>query len=159
MSDPIRVNGNDYSWGSIILKIQGELYSGFTGISYADKRERTKGYGMGRHHAPRSRSAGKYTTENVKLTGPISSMNALRAGLAARSSNKRSYGNVVFEIAVQYVESDNVPVHVDIERCTYVGTSTSHEESAEILKEEVEIDCMLIRRNGLELFDTTKGTP
>ena len=159
MSDPIHVNGNQHSWGSINVKAYGEVFTGFNKISYADKRERTKAYGMGRHHAPRGRSAGKYSTENVKIGGPIASMQALREGLARLAPDKVSYGNVVFEVVVQYVEADEIPIHVVIERCVYVGTSTSNEENADTLSEDAELDCMLIRRNGLTLFDSTKGSP
>jgi hypothetical protein len=38
-------------------------------VDGGEKRERTKGYSTARHHAPYGRSAGKYTVENVKLTG------------------------------------------------------------------------------------------
>jgi hypothetical protein len=159
MSDAIRVNGNQYSWGSIRLKIAGEPFTGFTGISYADKRERVKAYGMGRHHAPRGRSRGKYTTDPVKLTGWKSSVQALRAALAAQAPDGKSYGDIEFEIAVQYIESDESPMSVSIERCVLVGNSASDEESADPLKEELEIDCFLIRRNGLVLFDASQGGP
>lgn len=159
MSDEIRVNGNLYSWGSIKLKVQGELFHGFTSITYADKRERVKGYGMGRHHAPRGRSAGKYSTDPVKLAGPKSTMQALRATLAALAPDRRSYGNVVFLIVVQYVEPGEIPMNVEIERCVLTGNSTTDEENPDPKAEEVEIDCMLIRRNGLTLFDDTEGSP
>jgi hypothetical protein len=81
MADPIRVNGNLHSWGSITVKIGGERYYGFTGVAYGDKRERTHGHGMGRHHAPRGMSAGKYTPEPLKLTGYKASIQELREAL------------------------------------------------------------------------------
>jgi hypothetical protein len=159
MSDAIRVNGNQFSWGSIILKVDQEPFYGFTGITYADKRERVKAYGMGRHHAPRGRSRGKYTIEPVKLTGWKSSVQAVRLQLAARSANQLSYGDVEFQIIVQYVESDETPMTVAIERCVWAGNSSSDEENPDPLKEEVEIDAMLIRRNNLVLFDSSQGSP
>lgn len=159
MADAIRVNGNVHSWGSIVLKIDGERYYGFTSVSYADKRERVKQYGMGKHQAPRGRSRGKYTTDPVKLAGPKSSIQAARAALAARSSNGTSYGDVQFDIAVQYIETDETPINVSIEGCVWVSNSSSEEESADPLKEEVELDCMKILRNGLSLFDSSEGSP
>lgn len=160
MADGIRVNGNQLSWGSIIAKIDGERFHGFTSIAYADKRERVKSYGMGRHQAPRARSRGKYTVEPVKLGGPKTTMQALRDALAARSSDQTSYGDVEFELVVQYVEpGDEQPLQVDIERCVFVANSSSEEEGGDPLKEEIEIDAMLIRRNGLTLFDSSQGSP
>lgn len=159
MSDQLRVNGSIASWGHIVLKIEGERYYGFDQISYADKRERVKGYGMGRHHAPRSRSAGKYSTDGVKLRGPKRTIQAVREHLASLSPDHASYGNVEFEIVVQYVTNDEPAQTDELERCVYVGSSTNHEESPDPLKEEIEIDTMLIRRNGLTLFDGSQGQP
>lgn len=159
MADALRVNGNMLSWGSITLKLDSERYTGFTSISFADKRERVKGYGSTRHHGPRGRSRGKYTIDPVKLVGWKSSVNALRIGLAARSKDGKSYGDVEFQAVVQYVEDDELPVTVEIDRCVWTSNSSSDEESADPLKEEIELDAMLIRRNGLVLFDASEGEP
>lgn len=159
MADQIRVNSNLHSWGSIKLKVDGEQYYGFTSISFGDKRERVKAYGMGRHHAPRGRSSGKYTTDPVKLGGPKSSIQALRKSLAARAADGKSYGNVEFLIVVQYIEAGEEPMHVEIGRCVLTGNSSSDEENADPKSEEVEIDPMWITRNGLTLFDATEGAP
>jgi hypothetical protein len=159
MGDEVRVNNNLYSWGSIKLKVAGELFHGFTSVSYADKRERVKAYGMGRHHAPRGRSNGKYSTDPVKLAGPKSTMQALRASLAALAPDRRSYGDVEFMIVVQYVEPGENPLHVEIGRCVLTGNTTTDEENADPKSEEVEIDCMWITRNGLTLFDSSQGSP
>lgn len=158
-ADPIRINGNQFSWGSIILTCGGQQYNGFTSISYGDKRERVKAYGMGRHQAPRGRSRGKYTTEPVKLGAWTGSAELFREVLAALSGNGLSYGDVECQVLVQYVDTGEKSMTVEIERCVYVSTSTSNEEGAELLKEEVELDCMYIRRNGLTLFDSTQGNP
>lgn len=154
MADQITVNGNQISWGSIVLKLRSQRFYGFTGISFADKRERVKGYGQGRHHAPRGRSAGKYSVENVKLTGWKASVQQLRQELAVGSLVPGGYGDTEFEIDVQYIEPDEIPIQVVIERCVWAGNSTSDEESPDPLKEEIELDTMLIRRNGLVLFDS-----
>lgn len=153
MADQIRVNGNLLSWGSIKVKVDGDVFHGFTAIKYGDARERVKAYGMGRHHAPRGRSRGKYSTEPVVLTGPKSTMQELRAALAAKSSTGTSYGDVTFQVVAQYFETDETPITVEIEDCTWAKNTSSEEESADPLSEDVELDCMRIRRNGLVLFD------
>ena len=114
MSDEVRINGNQHSWGSIKVKINGDLFYGFTAIGYADTRERVKAYGMGRSHAPRGRSRGKYTVEPVTLTGWKSSMQALRKALAD-AGDGTSYGDTICQIVVQYVEADDTPVTVELE--------------------------------------------
>lgn len=163
MGDQIRINGNAHSWGSIVAKVDGDRFYGFNSISYGDKRERVKGYGMGRHHAPRHRSRGKYQTDPVKLGGPKSTIQALRKKLAALSPDGVSYGDVEFELVVQYVEAGvnggEEPMTVELERCVISGNTTSDEENPDPLKDEVECDTMLIRRNGLTLFDSSQGSP
>lgn len=159
MADQIRINGNIVSWGSITLRIDDEIFTGFTSLSYADKRERTKVYGMGKHHAPRARTRGKYSIEPVKLKGPKSTIHALRTKLASKSQDGNSYGDWEFPINAQYVEPGEPAMYVDIERCVYVGTSSSEEENPDPLMEEIEIDAMSIRRNGQTLFDGSGGAP
>ena len=157
MSDEIRVNGNLHSWGSITVKINEERFFGFSAISYSDSRERVKGYGMGRHQAPRGRSRGKYATEPVGLTGAKGSVQQLRKALADAGDGE-SYGDTEFQIVVEYVEADDTPILVEIEDCVWTKNTTSDEEGPDPLNEEIEIDCMRIRRNGLVLFDASEGS-
>lgn len=159
MSDAIRVNGNQLSWGSIVARLDGDRYFGFTAIKFADSRERAKAYGMSRSHAPRGRSRGKYSTEPVGLTGWTGSVQALRDALAAKSADGLSYGDVEFEVVVQYIEADETPITVEIERCVWTKNTTNNEEGPDPLSEEIELDCMLIRRNGKTLFDSSEGSP
>jgi hypothetical protein len=159
MSDAIRVNNNQLSWGSITVKVADERFTGFTSISFSDKRERVKAYGMTRHHAPRGRSRGKYTIDPVKFVGWKSTVQSLRESLAAKASDGKSYGDVEFQIVVDYVESDEMGITVVIHKCVWASNSSSDEESADPLKEEIEADAMWIERNGCVLFDASEGTP
>jgi len=158
MADKIRVNDNQLSWGSIVLRIAGEDFLGFTSINYGDKRERVKAYGMGRHHAPRGRSRGKYTIEPVKLVGWKSSVFEARDALA-RQSITGSYGDTEFQIVVMFSEPDEPSITVEINGCVWSNDTSNHEESPDPLKDEVEIDAMYIRRNGRTLFDESQGAP
>ncbi|MBA3841099.1 MAG: hypothetical protein H0X39_00490 [Actinobacteria bacterium] len=159
MGDQVRINGNLYSWSSIKLKVGGEVYTGITSVGYSDKRERVKGYGQGRHHAPYGRSAGKYTPDNVKVTMWRNSAQLLRAALARLAPDGISYGNVEFQLVIQYIEFGGDPITVDIDRCVFASNESGDEESPDPLKENLEFDPMVIRRNGLTLFDSTQGAP
>lgn len=156
MADPIIVNNNQISWGSIVFKLDGERYTGFTAISYADKRERVKAYGMGRAHAPRGRSRGKYTVEPVKVTGWKNSVQIFRAALALKSPDGLSYGDVEFEGLVQYIEPSETEINVELNRLVWASNTSSDEENPDPLKEDVEFDAMFIRRNGMTLFTSTE---
>jgi hypothetical protein len=158
MADLRRVNGAQISWGSLVVKVNGDRFYGFTSIDYGDKLEVAYAYGMGRHQMPRGRSRGKYVPDPVKLKGPKASCEALRQALAAGSPTGTSYGVTEFEISVSYSESFEPPLSVDIGGCRYVGTKEAHAEGSEVLEDEIEISPMSIRRNGLVLFDESEGS-
>jgi hypothetical protein len=84
-------------------------------------------------------------------------LEALRAALAAGAPDGLSYGNTQCEIVVQFVEANETPMNVVISECLWVSDQAAHEEGTEVLKEEIELDCMAIRRNGKTLFDATQG--
>ncbi len=157
--DDFRVNGNLMSWGSLIFKINGQRLYGFTGLAYDEKLTRVLAYGSARHHAPRGRSAGKYEPGVVKVTGWKDSVQKMRKFLASLSKNQKNYGNVEFFALAQYVEAGNEPIAVELNRCTWVSNSSGDEESPDPLKEDFEIQPLFIRRNGLELFDSSEGVP
>lgn len=152
--DQVRINGNVYSWGSITVKVGGERWTRLTSISFADKRERVKAYGQARHQAPIGRSRGKYTTEPVKVGAPPGSLQELRELLATQAPDGVSYGDVEFDITVQYIESDETPITVEILDNVWASNSDALEEGGDPLKGETEFDCMRIVRNGLTLFDS-----
>jgi hypothetical protein len=159
MADQIRVNGNLQSWGSIILKLADERFHGFDKISYGDELLTEDAYGMGKHHAPRGRTAGKYVCERSVLGGPKDTIEALRTAIAALSASGTSYGVPEFEVVVQFVEAGQTPMTVELVRCRIVKDSSSHEEGETAMKDELEIKPMYIRRNGRTLFDSSEGTP
>lgn len=159
MSDAFSINGNQISWGSLILKLDGQRYYGYSGISYGEKLETVFGYGMGRHQAPRGRSAGKYSTEPIKIKGPKSSFEALRQALARKSASGRSYGTVAFSGILQAVEPGEPSITVELSDMRWSESAANHEESADPLTEEHTFTCMKIRTNGLVMFDDSAGEP
>jgi hypothetical protein len=158
MADQYLVNGFVLSWASIILKVDGDPFTGFKLINYADQREHAYQFGMGRHHGPRGRSAGKYTPQPCKLGGAKSSFANLRAKLASKASDGRSFGNVEFEADVMYVEpgSSELTIHDHLERCLLGSTSAQHTEGVEGLEEEADFSVMRITWNGLTLYDSSQ---
>lgn len=157
MADSVRINGNQISWSSAKLTINGERYTGIASISYADALEVSKAYGMGRSHAPRGRSAGKYTPDPLTMRAWKSTAQAIREQLAALSPSGTSYGRVAVPIVLQYVEPDDAVITVEFDAARLVKCTASNEEGADNLAEDLEWDVMLIRRNGLVLFDESEG--
>lgn len=159
MADQVRINGAMHSWSSVVLKIGGVRYTGVDSIGYGDKIERVYGYGMGRSHAPRGRSTGKYTPEPVKIRGAKSTIEAIRQQFALLSPDQKSYGIPEVDISLQFVEPTDSIMSVRIARCKIAAETTSHEENPDPLKDEIELSCMYVVRNGKTLFDSTQGLP
>lgn len=155
MPDQQRINGNVFSYASIVIKKDGQAWHGWTSISYGQKRERTKLWGTGKHGAPRGRTSGKYTPDEVSLKGAKGTVRQFIDELARSASDQKSYGNVEFVITVQYIDTGEVSITDELQGCVIVGEASSHEEGADPLTEEIKIDCMRIVRNGKTLFDSS----
>lgn len=159
MADLVRINGNQHSWSSTILKIQGERFTGVKSIAYGDKRERVKAYGMGRHYAPRGRTSGKYTIDPLKLSVFTGSAQLLRDLFASGATDGVSIGNVEASIVLQMIELNDTPVTVEFVSCVIIGIGNTHEENPDPTVEEWELDVMQILRNGESLFNQVEGSP
>jgi hypothetical protein len=152
VADEIRINGIAHSWGSTKLKIAGERYSGVTSISYSDKLETAFGYGMGKSHAPRSQSRGKYSAEQIVMKFQTSSAQDVRNMMANRG-NGTAYGIAQVPIVLQYLEPGDTPVTVEFERCRLVEDGSSDEEGSDVLTVELKWTTFGIRRNGKTLYE------
>lgn len=150
MPDVIRVNGNLVSWGSYILSLNGNRYGGLTEISYADKIEVAKGYGMSRSHAAIGRTAGKYIVEPLKFKVYQHVAQEIRSDLALWSPDD-SLTTPQIPIVLQYFEV-GLPSHVVLfESARYVSESDTISESSEAPMVEIEWDIMKIWRDGKTL--------
>ncbi|CAG1772596.1 hypothetical protein BAC2_02727 [uncultured bacterium] len=158
MADQQRINGNVFGHSSLVLQIDDERYYGFKSFSYGDSLEVGKVWGMARHGAPRGRTAGKYDTEKVTASLEKETAVAVRKALAARSSTRTAFGQVEFQIVVQYEEGGRV-ITDELNRCRWTKTNSKSEEGPDAIYEEVEFDCLFIRHDGLVLFDDGGGTP
>jgi hypothetical protein len=159
MADQVRINGNIYAHGSIVFKINGERYGGFKDISFGDKRERVRVPGMNKAHKSRGVTSGKYSCDETKVKGPISSCQAVREALAKLAPDGVSYGSVSVPIVVQWVEenSNQTPHTVELNDNYITAFATAHSESADNDDEEMTINTDHIIRDGLTLFDASEG--
>jgi hypothetical protein len=153
--DTLRVNGNLVSWASTIFKIYTDRFTGLVSIGWDDKRERVPGYGMNRSHAPIGRTSGKYTPGIVKVKMHKHAAIDLRFYLANLAVDGRSYGNAIFPMYLQYVESDLVST-VEFFDCATTGETCSDEESPDPRFEEWEFSTLRIRKDGLTLYDSSE---
>jgi len=155
MSDQVRINGVAHSWGSTEFKIDAELYEGITSISYSDKLEVAKGYGMGKDQKPRARSGGKYTVEPLVIKCQSSTAEAIREQMANLGDGV-SYGEASAPIVLQYLEENDTPIVVEFDEARLVGDNSSDEEGGDLIMVELTFDVMGIARNGRTLHRSSR---
>lgn len=153
MSDEVRINGHQHSWGSTKFKIDGEEFSGVTSIDYGDKLESVEAYGTGKAHGPRGRSSGKYSADPLVLVMWKASAQALRAQLAKKSTSGKSYGKVIFQAVLQFIETGEQPITIDFQDCKFAENKATDEENPDPLKETVTVKPLRVLRNGLALYE------
>ena len=159
MADTQRINGFVPSWGDIYVKVDSERYYGIGEIAYGDTRVRSKLYGMARHHAPRGRTSGKYEVDEATMKMDLLAAGALREALASKAADGKSYGSVIFEVVVQYEDSQGNVRTDTLAECCITKMAVSHSEGPDALMEDVSMDVMSIDRDGLTLYDKTEVAP
>lgn len=153
--DSVRINGVQISWPSAKIKIDGAPYRGITSVDYADGVEKTYAYGMGRHHAPRGRTLGKYTPELLVITCWTSTAETIRKGLAQKAGG-RGISSVSVPIVLQFIEKDDAIITIEALDSTLVKNEASNEEGPDALAEKLSFMPMRLLRNGVALYDTTE---
>jgi len=160
--DDRRINGAAFSWSSTTWKIGSSRINGFKSINYKDQRDRSPVHGSAKHHAPRGHTAGKYTAEPATATVEVETADAIRAALAKEAGDAKSFGNVEFEVSIQFEESrggtPKISTHL-LHRCTWREAANKSEEGTEALYEEIAFHVTSIERNGVTLYDGTEGAP
>ena len=150
--DTVRINGFVCSWSDVELKLDGESFHQFTDIDYGDKRTRTLLYGANKSHTPIGRTRGKYEPSVLKLSGPKFAIQAVRKFFADRSSNGRSFGDAIIPlISLQFLQNDEVST-IKFYNTTWESNAQTHAESADPLKDSVELQPEYIDYGGLTLY-------
>lgn len=157
--DPLRVPGNVHGWGSAVFKIGEDRINGIVKIGGGQSRERTLGYGAGRHQAPTRRTAGKYGPKPCTMSLYKETAQTIRDRMAALAADGVSYGNTEVEITVVMTEPGQADLMVELERCTLDDEKFDHSEGPEGLMDEFEWQPMLYKMNGKTLADLTGGAP
>lgn len=156
MGDQFRRNGFEVSWASAVAKIDNDEYYGFTGVDYEEKLERALARGTGRAQAPRGMTAGQYSVDGSVIKLYKASALALISALAAKSPDRKSYGNVTFYFSLQYLE-DDVSIHEELFNCRISGRKASAAQGPDALVDELPLTVEYAKVNGLTLFDNRQG--
>lgn len=161
--DPsVLLNGVAYGFNSCRFTIlSSDLYfKGSSELSFEEKRTRAKQWGAQRSGIPLSRTSGKYEPGDVKWKLPVKFVNSLKAALASYAKDSVSYGNVVFNGLLQFIEpTDETPHSIAFFDLAISAIASSFTEGPDGLMQEVTFDCMYIMTDGLSLADRSLDTP
>ena len=140
----MNINGNEFSWSSVALRLLGVKQTGFKAVKYSDEIEgREPVYKAGVVSASRTR--GRYKVGDCSLTMHLSDFKTLIARLG------NGWGEVEGEVVVQFREGSDYHEHV-LERVRLGGGDHSNEEGTDASEVEVPLSVMRIRRDGLYLM-------
>lgn len=153
--DKVQVNGNALDWGSITILAANDTLHGVKSIKYKDGIERSMQYGASRSRTPRARTRGKYSAEG-SMSLFKDSAHAFRQRLQQLSGG-RGYGQVDFNVNLQFFENGSDFQNILLVNCRYGGTDASDEENTDSLVEDINLSPMYIVRNGLVIFEVGEG--
>ena len=136
-------NGNEYSWQSYELRINGTKITDIKGAKWADEVEGGEPvYGASR--VPRGRTAGRYKPGDASITFYLSGWVQLLAALP------NGYTDVLFTLVEQYQEGSDIHENV-LEEVRILGGGGSAEEGTDPSEKEVKISFLRALEDGKEL--------
>lgn len=140
----MNINGNEFSWSSVALRLLGVKTTGFKAIKYSDEIEgREPVYKAS--VVSNARTRGRYKVGDCSLTMHLSDFKTLIARLGS------GWGEVEGEIVVQFREGSDYHEHV-LERVRLGGADHSNEEGTDASEVEIPLSVMRIRRDGVYLM-------
>jgi len=154
----LNINGRLVSWSHTRLTLDGDLFTGFTSLTWDEACEVVVGYAATADHAPVAFSDGKYVPGDLKIKGPVHAIAELRDWWAAHSSDGKSYGPSKVQLKsaqLQWDLGEGTPEQrAEWETLIWLGNSNANEESADGREEEITIKFLKCRRNGKTLYNS-----
>lgn len=158
MTDKVRINGVEYSWTSVDLKIGGVPYDGILSIDFGQSRKRAAVYGARKDGRKLGRTAGKYETPGLTIRMLTRTFDILTTILTPLGLG--SYGDAEVPIFLQYVESPTAgltPVTITFSKCAIDEEKESLAEGIEASAVDVTFDFTEMRRNGKQLWSLARS--
>lgn len=141
----MNINGNEYSWTSVAMRLMGVKTTGFKAIKYSDEIEGREAVYKA-SPVSKARTRGRYKVGDCSLTMHLSDFKTLINRLGS------GWGEAEGEIVVQFREGSDYHEHV-LERVRLGGADHSNEEGTDAAEVELSLSVMRIRRDGLYLMN------
>ena len=152
------VNGVRHSWASIEVKIVGQIFYA-TAVNYSRKRNRT----IVRENHPdpvgKTKGSNDYSADIEML---LAEYNALQAALIAAANTQGlngGYGDVFFQVVVNYSENGLDTITDNILGCTMDSTEASNAEGTDPSKRKFEMSPLKILFNGQDDLASPLAAP
>jgi hypothetical protein len=127
------INGNEYSWGDIVLTVNGAPVSGVRAIEYGESRTVDNIYGAGAY--PVGRGYG-----NIEATAKITLLMSEVIAISNAAPNHRLDDIAPFDIVVSYLPVNGLKiVHDKIRNCQFKGNSRSWKQGDTSKEVELEL--------------------
>lgn len=152
------VNGTRHSWASVEAKINGQIYY-ITSINYSRKRSRT----MVKENHPdptgKTRGSNEYSCDVEMLLSEYNNFQQALIAAANQAGLNGGYGDVFFQIVVQYAENNLDTVTDTINGCTMDSTEASNAEGTDPTKRKFECAPLKILFAGQDDLATPLKAP
>lgn len=136
-------NGNEFSWPSYRLEIDGEKITDIKGVKFSEEVEGADPV-YGASPVPRGRVRGRYKPGDASVTFYRSGWDAFLAAAGTNYSARR------FTLVHQWDEDGDVS-SVKLEDCRIIGSDHSAEEGTDASEIEVKFTFLRCLQNGTEL--------
>ena len=140
-------NGYRYAWASIEVKVAGQVFYA-TAVNYSRKRNRS----LVRVNHPdpiaKTRGSNEFSADIEML---LSEFNALQAALIQQANQQGlngGYGDVFFQVVVQYTENNLDTITDTITGCTLDSTEASNAEGTDASKRKFELNPLKVIFGG-----------
>lgn len=141
MATPIQypfVNGVRHSWASVEVKVAGQVFY-VTSVNYSRKRNRT----IVRENHPdpvgKTKGSNEYSGDIEMLLAEFNALQAALIALANQAGLNGGYGDVFFQVIVQYSENGLDTVTDSILGCTMDSTDAGNTEGTDATKRKFDL--------------------
>jgi hypothetical protein len=156
MDDFVRWNGNVISAKSCAFSFQGVPYIGITAVDYEDQLDAEYVHGANKNGAPLGYTSGEYSISAFSVTMLkdvcIAKFIPQLALLGLAAGSVGSIGAARWTFQAQYQEGPLVGTDT-IEGGRLIGMKDSYSQGMGKLVTECKMMGLVVRRNGLTLFD------
>lgn len=139
------INGVRHSFSSVELRLAGQIFVGFKSVNYSRKRGRTTVFGNSPDPLGKTRGKNEYSGDCELY---LAEWNAFQAQLGA------GYGDVFFDVVVQYSENGFDTLTDTLRGCTMDSTDASNGEGTDPTVRKFDLGPLKILFNGVDDLET-----